>query len=166
MASRSSSTSAFPIHVSGIEGVAAEGETTVAEDLAHPEPLAADEKAADEADGDDLGKRQPRIGRRHYSSKKAEVEEHNPFHVHSFSWCPSCVAGRSTSKQHRRQSAYEEGMGRTMSVDYAFKFAEEVDEKTAPALVAYEHKTRSLWVLEVDHKGVDSGIAPDLLVGK
>ena len=33
-------------------------------------------------------------------------------------------------------------------------------------MVAYEHKTKSLWVLEVDHKGVDSGIAADRLVEK
>ena len=57
-------------------------------------------------------------------------------------------------------------MGISMSVDYAFKVAEEVDDKTAPVLVAYEHKTKSLWVLEVDHKGADSGIAADWLVEK
>ena len=106
------------------------GKTTVAADSDHQEPLAADEKVADEFDGFDLGERQPRIGRRPYTSTKAEVEEHNPLHVHYRSWCPSCVAGRSTSKQHRRQAAYEESMGITMSVDYAFKVAEEPDDKT------------------------------------
>ena len=131
----------------GIEGVSAEGETTVAEYLANPEPLAANAKAAEEVDGDHLGERQPRIGRRVYSFTKAEVEEHNPFHVHYRSWCPSCVAGRSTSKQHRRQDAYEEAMGITMSVDYASKIAEEADEKTTPVWLAYEHKTESLWVV-------------------
>ena len=62
-------------------------------------------------------------------------------------------------KQHRRQAAYEEALGITMSVDYASKIAEEADEKTALTLVASEHKTKSLWVLGVDHTGVDSGIA-------
>ena len=71
------------------------------------------------------------------------------------------MAGRSTSKQHRRQAAYEEVLGIKTSFDYAFQIAEEADDKTAPALVAYEHKTKSLWVLEVDHKGVDSVIAAD-----
>ena len=117
--------------MNGIEGVSAEGETTAADDLVHPEPLAADEKAADEVDGDNLGERQPRIGRRPYTPTKAEVVDHNLLHVHSRSWCPSCVAGRSTLKQHRRQAAYEEAMGITTSVDYVFKIAEEVDEKTA-----------------------------------
>ena len=51
----------------GIEGVSAEGETTVAADSDHQEPLAADEKVADEVDGVGLGERQPRIGRRPYT---------------------------------------------------------------------------------------------------
>ena len=54
----------------------------------------------------------------------------------------------------------------TMSVGYVFKIAEEADEHMASVLVAYEHKTKSLWVLDVDHKGVDSGIAADWLVEK
>ena len=65
--------------MNGIEGVSAEGEIAVAEDFTHPEPLAAAEKAADELDGDHLGERQPRVGRRPYTPTKAEVEEHNPF---------------------------------------------------------------------------------------
>ena len=32
--------------------------------------------------------------------------------------------------------------------------------------MAYEHKTKSLWVWEVDRKGVDPGIAADWLVEK
>ena len=55
-------------------------------------------------------------------------------------------------------------MGITMSVDYGFKTAEEVNEKTAPVSVAYDHKTKALWVLEADHKGVVSGIAAGWLV--
>ena len=57
-------------------------------------------------------------------------------------------------------------MGITMSVDYALKIAEEAVDKTALMLVAYEHKTKLLWVLEVNQKGVDSGIAADWLVEK
>ena len=118
----------------GIEGASAEGEFAVAEDLAHPEPSAADEKAADEVDVDNLDERQPRVGRRPYTPTRAEVEEHSPLHVHDWSWCPSCVAGRSTSKKHRSQAAYHEAMGKKMSVDYAFKIAEEADNKTVPVL--------------------------------
>ena len=69
------------MHESGIGGVSAEGETTVAANSDHLEPLAADEKVADEVDGVDLGERQPRIGRRPYTPTKAGVEEHNPLHV-------------------------------------------------------------------------------------
>ena len=52
-------------------------------------------------------------------------------------------------------------MGITLSVDYAFKIAEEADEKTAPIFSDYELKTGSIWAIEVDHKGADSGTASD-----
>ena len=57
-------------------------------------------------------------------------------------------------------------MGSILSVDYAFMIAEEVDEKTAPILIAYEHKTGSIWAIEVDHKGVDAGTASDWIVDR
>ena len=69
-------------------------------------------------------------------------------------------------RQHRRQAAYEESMGITQSVDYAFNIAEEADEKTAPILIAYKHKTGSIWSIEVDHKGADAGTASDWDVDK
>ena len=102
----------------GIEGASAQREIAVAEDPVRLEPAAVVAEAADESDGDDLGERRPRVGKRPYTTTKAEVEEHNPFHVHYRSWCPHCVAGRSISQQHIRQAAYEEAMGITMSVDY------------------------------------------------
>ena len=77
----------------GIERASAEGKIAVAVDPDHPEPLAVVEDAADEVDGDDLGKGRPRVGKRPYTPTKAEVEERNPIHVHDRSWCPSCVAG-------------------------------------------------------------------------
>ena len=86
-------------------------------------------------------------------------------HVHYRSWCPHCVAGRSTSKQHRRQ-VIEEPLGITITLDYAFKVAEEVEADTAAVLVAYEHKTKAIWAIEVDAKGVDSGVGANWLVDK
>ena len=56
--------SPLPMHVSGIEGASAEGEIAVAEGSVHPEPLAADDDAADEVDERCLGKSRPRVGRR------------------------------------------------------------------------------------------------------
>ena len=53
-----------------------------------------------------------------------------------------------------------------MSVDCAFEIAEEADEKTAPILIAYEDKKGSIWAIEVDHKGADSGTASDWIVDK
>ena len=152
--------------MSGVERGSAEGEIAVAEDPAHLEPLTAVESAEDEVDGEELGERRPKIGRRPYTPTEAEVGEHNPLFVHYRTWCPHCVAGRSISRQHRRQAAYEESMGITLSVDYAFKIAEEADEKTAPILIAYEHKTGSIWAIEVDHKGADAGTASDWIVDR
>ena len=43
--------------MSGIEGAAAEGEITIAEDPVHPDALAAVEEADDEVDSEDLGER-------------------------------------------------------------------------------------------------------------
>jgi hypothetical protein len=65
--------------VSGVEGVSAEGEIAVAEEPTHLEPLTAAENAEDEVDGEELGERRPKIGRRPYIPTKAEVDEHNPF---------------------------------------------------------------------------------------
>ena len=92
MTSESSSISPSPIHVSGVEGVSAEGEIAVAEEPTHLEPLTAAENAEDEVDGEELGERRPKIGRRPYTPTKAEVDEHNPLHVHYRTWCPHCVA--------------------------------------------------------------------------
>ena len=64
MTSESSSISPSPIHVSGVEGVSAEGEIAVAEEPTHLEPLTAVENAEDEVDGEELGERRPKIGRR------------------------------------------------------------------------------------------------------
>ncbi len=74
--------------MSGIEGVLAEGEIAVAEDPTHLEPLAAIENAEDEFDGEDLGERRPKIGKKPYTPTKAEVDEHNPLHIHYGTWCP------------------------------------------------------------------------------
>ena len=40
-----------------------------------------------------------------------------------------------------RRRAQAIAIGITLSVDYTPKIAEEVDEKIAPILIAYEHKT-------------------------
>ena len=61
--------------MSGIEGVSAEGKIAVAEDPTHLEPMAAVENAEDEVDGEDLGERRPKVGKRPYTHTKAEVDE-------------------------------------------------------------------------------------------
>ena len=68
--------------MSGVEGVSADGEIAVAEEPTTLEPLTAIEKAEDEVDGEDLGERRPKIGRRPYTPTRAEVDEHTPLHIH------------------------------------------------------------------------------------
>ena len=68
--------------MSGVEGVSAEGQIAVAEDPTHLELLATVENAEDEVDGEELGERRPKIGRRPYTPTKAEVDENNPLHIH------------------------------------------------------------------------------------
>ena len=105
-----------------------------------------------------LGERRPKVGRRPDTPTKVEMEEHMCLHVHYRSWCPHCVAGRSISRQHRRKDAQEESLGRVISIDYAFKIAEEVEADAAPVLVAFDHTTKAIWALEVDSKGEEGGV--------
>ena len=70
------------------------------------------------------------------------------------------------SMQHRQGNADEEKLGVTISVDYAFKSAEEAEDDISPILVAYDNSCKSIWTLEVDHKGVDANIGVDWLNDK
>ena len=78
--------------------------------------------------------------------------------------CPHCVAGRSISRQHRRQAACEEHLGVIVSIDYAFKAADEKEAETAAIIFAYEHNTRAIWAPKVDHKGMEAGTGADWFV--
>ena len=122
-------------------------------DEAKSENVMGDDDAVSEED-DQLRERRPRVGKRPYSLTKAEVEKHMPLHVHYRSWCPHCRAGRSISRQHRRLDAQEEPLGPVVSIDYAFKVADVIEAGTAAILVAYDHKTKAIWALEVEAKGV------------
>ena len=55
-------------------------------------------------------------------------------------------------------------LGVIVSIDYAFMAADEKEAETAAIMIAYEHKTKAIWALEVDHKGVDAGTGADWLV--
>ena len=97
---------------------------------------------------------------------KAEVEEHNRTHAEYRSWCPHCVAGKSVSAQHRRRDPNEEKLGVTISIDYAFRTAEEAEEDLAPILVAYDNNYESIWAIEVAAKGIEAGVGVEWLVEK
>ena len=80
--------------------------------------------------------RTPRICRRPQAPTKQMVEEHNRTHAEYRDWCPDCRAGKSTGLHHRRGDPDEDKLGVTISVDYAFRLAEEQEEGMIPILVA------------------------------
>ena len=116
------------------------------------------EMSEDLDDDEEYGIRRPRICRRPLAPTKAEVEEHNRTHAEYRSWCPHCVRGKSVAMHHRRGDPDEEKLGVTISIDYAFKSAEEAEDDISPVLVAFDDSCSSIWVLEVEHKGVDSNV--------
>ena len=121
---------------------------------------------AEDPDGEDLGERQPRPGHRPNTLTKAEIEEHFPNHAHYRSWCPDCCAGRSISRQHRKRDPVEEPLGPTISLDYAFLHEGEEEDGVEPVLVAVDQIKHSVWALQVDRKGVDTGAGVEWLVGR
>ena len=122
--------------------------------------LGADEDAGEET-------RRPRICRRPIAPTKEMVEEHNRTHAEYRDWCPDCRAGKSTGLHHRQGDPNEEKLGATISVDYAFKLKDEQEDDVIPVLVAYDNVKKSIWVLEVEEKGVsNASVAADWLVSK
>ena len=53
-----------------------------------------------------------------------------------------------------------------ISLDYAFRHEGEEEDGIAPVLVALDRAKTSIWTLEVDAKGVDSGVGIDWLIGR
>ena len=114
---------------------------------------------------DDAGERQPKAKRRPHAPTKSQIEEHFPCHAHYRSWCPDCRAGRSLGKKHMKQDIDEDdSLGPVISLDYAFKESNEEGEiDLSPLLIAYDHNQYGIWVLEVDEKGVESGVGVEWL---
>ena len=131
-------------HVAGdAQGMLRQGEPEVAmKEISHDQPGGGVE-AAEEDDQEGLGERIPKVGRRPDIPTRKEIEEHFPLHVHYRAWCPHCVAGRSTSRQHRCQED-EEVLGPCVSLDYAFKYGDEKEEATSPVLVAVDKGTGAI----------------------
>ena len=65
--------------------------------------------------------RKPKIGRRPMLPTRAEVDEHDPLHLHYRSWCRHCRAGKARLTLYRVETADRERLGITFSADYAFK---------------------------------------------
>ena len=102
--------------------------------------------------------RKPRVPRRPTAPTKAEIEDHMPLHFPPRDWCPHCVAGHGISHQHRRATGDTESLGVTVSMDYCFMRKEEQEEGVSPILAMYDNDKGMIWILGVEHKGVDETV--------
>ena len=58
-------------------------------------------------------------------------------------------------------------LGPVISLEYAFRSAEgETEDDLSPLLVAYDHRQFSLWILEVEEKGVGTEVGVAWLAQK
>ena len=110
------------------------------------------------AEGEDeqVGERIPKLKRCPDMPTKARMAEHYPLHAHYRSWCPHCQAGLSIRQQHRREREEDDQIGPSISIDYAFKYDDEIEEGVDPVLVVVDKGSGSIWALEVDGKGAES----------
>ena len=53
-----------------------------------------------------------------------------------------------------------------VSIDYCSRLPEEQEADLSPILIAYDHRTRAIWTLEVDAKGIEAGVGTSWLVAK
>ena len=147
------------------------GEAALSGHAGHQEPR--EEVEGEDGDGgavrvdeESYGERKPKAAKQPEVPTKAERDSHYPLHINYRSWCYDCVRGRSIGKQHRRREAYDESMGIVVSIDYCFKLPEELEDDLSPILIAYDHRTRAIWTLEVDAKGIEAGVGTSWLVAK
>ena len=86
--------------------------------------------------------RKPQIARRPYTPTAAEVEAHLPLHLEFRSWCPHCCAGKGIATQHRKSSGERDDLGITVSLDYCFMTAEDVEDDMRAIWVCFEHRKK------------------------
>ena len=111
----------------------------------------------------------PRIPRKPVTPTKAMVLEHELHHAEYRDWCKHCVAGKGVCHLHR--STEKDHSSPEFSVDYAFmtlkgeiehgfKLSEEGKVGASPVLVGYDHRSRGIWAMAVEQKGVtESSVA-------
>ena len=116
-------------------------------------------KEVPERDEDRPESRIPQVARQPYTPSRAEVQAHLPLHLEYRSWCPHCRAGKGISMQHRQNTGKEDNnLGATLSLDYCFMIAEEVEDDMRAILVCYDHDKKGLWTLPVDKKGAQDEV--------
>ena len=129
---------------------------------------ASQEREIDEEELDATA-RHPRIPRKPVPPTKAMVLEHELHHAEYRDWSKHCVAGKGVCHLHR--STEKDHSSPEFSVDYAFmtlkgkiehgfKLSDEDKVGASPVIVGYDHTSRGIWAMAVDHKGVtESSVA-------
>ena len=123
---------------------------------------AADEARIVDDEDTEVAARNPRVIRRPTAPTKAMVLAHELHHAEYRDWCEHCVAGKGVSHQHK-QVEREHGTAE-FSIDYGFmthegvidydRNAEEIEKAgSTPVLVGYDHQSKGIWAMVVDHKG-------------
>ena len=134
------------------------GESLESEDEAAEETAVIGGRELEGADRPEYDVRKHKTARRPLLPTKAEIDEHDPLHLHYRSWCKHCVAGKARSNQHVQSTEEKVRLGFTWNADYAFMSCEqnEGEHGMQPALVLYDDDKDSLNIRSrTEHCGID-----------
>ena len=96
--------------------------------------------------------RVPKVAAIPYPQTKRKIEEHEATHLPHRPWCKHCVYGKGISSTHEHKREGEQ-LGITISIDYGFLSAADVEEGVPPILVVWNDSHEVTWALPVDAKG-------------
>ena len=144
----------------GASGIAGHGQSGQGEMTG--EGKAADEARVADIEDVEVAARNPRVIRRPTAPTKAMVLAHELHHAEYRDWCEHCVAGKGVSHQHKQVEREHDTA--EFSIDYGFmthegvidydRNAEETEKAgSTPVLVGYDHQSKGIWAMVVDHKG-------------
>ena len=118
--------------------------------------MEAEDKEAEEEDVQEA--RRPAPIRQPRAPTKQELADHLPHHLPYRDWCRHCVEGKATGIQHRTEVKKDTDGAMTMSMDYCFMTAENEEQGVEPILMMFDERTRGIWAVPVDNKGVKEWI--------
>ena len=104
----------------------------------------------------------PKVARKPVAPTKAMALEHELHHAEYRDWCKHCVAGKGVCHLHRTTekdyiipelSVDSAFMTLKREIEHGFRISEEDQVGASAVLVGYEHSSRGIWAMAVDHKG-------------